>query len=108
MKKIDLSKAMLKNKNCLGFIWRFKSGRYGYQNDNDLGLDLEAIKGCQKYVKKIFIGKYYIYQVYGGFEDDGTGAGLATIKALLKDCHHFILPLTSHEKRLVEKYYGGF
>ena len=106
MKKINLAKAMLKNKNCLGFIWRFKNGRYGYQNDNDLGLDLEAIKGSQRYVKKIFIGKYYIYQVFGGFEDDGTGAGLKTTIALLKNCHSVLFTLTKREQRLCDNYYN--
>jgi len=105
MKSVDLSKVLRKNINCIGFIWRFKSGRYGYQNVNDLGLFLEELKGKQKYVKKIYIGQYYVYQVRGGWEDDGTGAGLATIKALLKACYPLDFTLTKHEKKLKEKYY---
>ena len=105
MKTINLAKALYKNKNCLGFVWRFKNGRYGYQNTNDLGLCLDEVDFKQKYVKKIYIGRYYVYQVRGGYDDDGTGAGLKTIIACLKACYSWTFKLTEHEQKLADKYF---
>ena len=109
MKRVDLAKAMWKNKNCIGFVWRFNNGKYGFQNDNDLGLDLEAISGKQPYVKKIYIGKYYVYQMRGGYEDTrGEGVSLKMALTLLKDMHSVLFTLTKQEQRLVDRYWGQF
>ena len=109
MKKVNLAKALTKNKGCLGFIWRFSNGRYGYQNDNDLGLDVDELNCETIYVKKIyFTKKDYAYQIRGGFMDDGTGVGYKTVLALLKECHEFYLPLTKHEKMLTTRYWNQF
>lgn len=109
MKQIDLAKALCENKKCIGFVWRFSNGRYGYQNDNDLGLCLDDIAGKQRYIKKISFGRgYYAYQIVGGFEDDNTGVGFQTMKALLKETHEHILPLSKHEKMLTKRYWKQF
>lgn len=105
-KKISLKAAVLNYKYCLGFIWRLNNGLYDYQNDNDLGLDVDELKGLQK-VTKIYIDKkYYIYQLKGVYEDEGNGEDLATIKAVLKDCHSNIFKLTPTEKKLSDKYFN--
>lgn len=111
-KQINLAHAMCKNQNCYGFIWRFSNGKFGYQNDNDLGLDLEAIGGKQPYVKKIKVdNKHYVYQMFGGFEDDGSGVSFKTALALLRECHKGCLgnaPLTKQEQNLCKKYWAQF
>ena len=107
-KKINLAKA-INNKNCLGFVFRFKNGRWYYQNDNDLGLDLEGIDFEQPLVKKIYVYKrFYVYQVRGGYEDTEIEKGVTfgTMLALAKECHHHFIPLTEREEKTLKLYWG--
>ena len=107
MKKVNLAHAMLHNKNCYGFIWKYSNGKYGYQNDNDLGLDLDPINFSQSYIRKVFVdNKHYVYQLRYGASDDGRGTSLKTVCALLKECH--AQPLTSSELLLTERYWSQF
>ena len=106
---INLARALRKNKNCYGFVWRFSNGKFGYQNDNDLGLDLTELGSEQPYIKKIHLRPNqpeYVYQLIGGWEDDGTGVPLTTTKALLLQCH--CDELTKREKRLCTNYWRRF
>lgn len=106
MKSINLAKAILRNKNCLGFVWKTIYGKYEVQNDNDLGLDLEIINAPLKYTKKVFIGKYYFYVMYGYMSEATTGVTLNMAKLLLKECHSALFNLTAQEQKRLEKYYG--
>ena len=109
IKTINLAKALLKNKNCLGFICKFTNGKYFYQNDNDLGLDLDALNQKIEYKRKIYLyERYYCYLIVDGGEDDGLGMDLGTAKALLKECHKHTIPLTKREEKLCEKYWKQF
>lgn len=108
-KKINLAKALTNNKCCLGFIFRFSNNSWFYQNDNDLGLDLDGIDLLQPYIKKIYIYKrYYVYQMVGGYEPSPNEpkASYKTVIALLKECHKHIIPLTKQEEELCRKYWG--
>ena len=107
-KKINLAKA-IHNKNCLGFVFRFKNGRWYYQNDNDLGLDLESIDFEQPLVKKIYIYKrFYVYQVRGGYEPTpvDTNATYKEMVALVKECHRHFIPLTEKDEKYIKRYWG--
>ena len=109
MKTVNLYKALCNNKHCYGFIWRFSNGKFGYQNDNDLGLDHDGIDMRLRYVKKVKLrpfGREYVYQMVCGAEDDGTGAPLKTVKALLLQCH--CKELTPQEESLCNRYWNRF
>ena len=109
MKKINLAKS-INNVNCLGFVFRFKNGRWYYQNDNDLGLDLESIDFEQPLVKKIYIYKrFYVYQVRGYNTDPlpaDTNATYSQMIALAKECHRHFIPLTEKDNKILKKYWG--
>lgn len=109
MKKINLARALCYNVNCRGFIWKFSDGTYGYQNDNDLGLDLTELGFSQPYKRKVFLRPHsrdYVYEIEGCYDPDDTGAPLNTIKALLLECHG--RELTPKEARLCKKYWDQF
>ena len=109
MKKINLAMALCKNQNCLGYIVQFSNGKCAYQNDNDLGLDLDAINELIEYEKKIFAYKrYYIYFINSDLEDDGTGIDLELAIALLKECHKDFIELTSQEQKMCDDYWKQF
>lgn len=107
MKK-NLAKTMTKERNCYGYLVRFSNGRYTYQNDNDLGLDLDAIDVVCS-VEKLKCGKGFVYKIRNERGcvpiDDGTGVPFKTALALLKECHEFYDPLTKEEKAICEKYW---
>lgn len=107
-KKINLAK-VINNKNCLGFVFRFKNGRWYYQNDNDLGLDLESIDFEQPLIKKIYIYKnYYVYQVRGCSDASvaDANATYAQLIALIKECHRHFIPLTKQDEKHLRNYWG--
>lgn len=108
-KKVNLARAIVKNKNCLGFITPFNNGKFAYQNDNDLGLDLEGID-CEVEATKVYIYKrLYAYLLCDSdIEDDGTGVDFEMAKLLLKECHKHFIPLTSQEEKKCEEYWKGF
>ena len=109
-KKVNLAKALCNNKNCLGFITRLNNGKHIYQNDNDLGLDLEGLDFKAPYEKKIYLYKrYYCYYFVEDLDDErGDGVDLETAKALLKECHGRFTPLTDEEKEICDKYWEQF
>ena len=108
-KKINLAKAISKNANCLGYIVEFNNGKCTYQNDNDLGLDMDAINSPVVYKDKIYLYKrYYAYHIVDDIEDDGTGIDLELAKALLKECHKHFIPLTEDEEKKCENYWKQF
>lgn len=107
-KMINLAK-VIDNKNCFGFVFRFKNGRWFYQNDNGLGLDLESINFEQPLIKKIYVYKrYYVYQVRGGYEPTpaDTNATYKEMISLIKECHRNIIPLTKKDEKRLRKYWG--
>ena len=109
MKTVNLAKALCKNKNCWGFIFKSDSGRYLYQNDNDLGLDLEGLNNKAPYIKKIYIvGRYYAYLMKDQGGEDDAATDLKTAKALLHECHDHVVELTPREKKLVYNYWMQF
>lgn len=110
MKKVNLVKALCDYKYCIGYVWQVSKGKYEYQNDNDLGLDLESIKGLISYNKKVYVGNgYYFYVMRGIWGDDNSnGVTLNMAKLLLKECHSTLFTLTEREKKRLEKYWGQF
>ena len=109
MKKVNLAKAMLKNKKCIGFAYQTSKGHYDIQNDNDLGLDLEGIDSMQPYNKKVYVGNgHYFYVMRGlwGKSDSEVTLSMATI--LLKECHPHLFTLTEREKARAKKYWSQF
>ena len=114
MKKVNLAKAIWKNKKCLGYAWQMVKGKYEYQNDNDLGLDFESINGLLPYNKKVYVGNgYYFYVMRGiwGNEKDKAANAWVTlnmVKILLKECHSALFTLTKREQTLAKKYWGNF
>lgn len=113
-KMVNLAKAVLINKKCLGYCWQMSKGKYEYQNDNDLGLDLEGINCVQRYNRKIYIGNgYYFYVMWGIWgdkcdKDYVNWVSLKMVSLLLKECHKHILPLTKKEQKKCEKYWKQF
>ena len=108
MKTVNLAKALTNNKNCWGFIYPKNDHNYEYQNDNDLGLDLEALDWPVPYIKKIFIkNRYYVYLLAEGDNEEG-GVPLETAKALLHECHEHVVPLDAEERRLCQEYWSQF
>lgn len=108
-KKVNLAKALMDNKNCLGYIIRFNNGKCAYQNDNDLGLDLEGLDHPTPYDRKIYLHKrYYCYYLVGDYDDDGSGVDLEMAELLLKECHDHFIPLTDEEKKKCEEYWKQF
>ena len=112
MKKINLAKALCNNKKCIGYAWKIGKNRYDYQNDNDLGLDLECINCELEYSKKIYVGHgYYFYLMKEyWYEENGDTIPptLSMVTLLLKECNKHILPLTPREERRLAKYWGRF
>lgn len=110
MKKVNLAKALCKNKMCIGYVWQVAKGKYDIQNDNDLGLDLELINGEMSYNKKVYVGNgYYFYVMRGIWGDDKTqGVTLNMAKLLLKECHSTLFKLNKHEQKRLAKYWGQF
>lgn len=109
MKTVNLAKALTKNSNCWGFIYPVANDLYQYQNDNDLGLDVEALDGPAYYIKKVFItGRYYAYLLLQGNEYVEDGVPLETVKALLHECHKYWIPLTPEEEKLCKEYWDQF
>ena len=109
MKIVNLAKALTKNSNCWGFIYPVANGLYQYQNDNDLGLDLEALDGPAYYIKKVFItGRYYAYLLLQGNEYVEDGVPLETVKALLHECHKHWIPLSTEEENLCKEYWAQY
>lgn len=114
IKKVNLAKACCENKKCLGYAWQMTKGKYEYQNDNDLGLDLEGIDCLLPYNKKVYVGNgYYFYVMRGkwGSEEDKTSNAWVTLKMvaiLLKECHSALFTLTPREQARANKYWGQF
>lgn len=110
MRKVILAKALTKNKNCWGYIFPTEDGLYDYQNDNDLGLDVESLDEPLQYTQKVYIvGRYYAYLISaeeGVGQEEGTP--LETIKALLHKCHEHVTPLTTREEQLCKAYWARF
>lgn len=109
MKKVNLSIAVSKNKKCLGYCYQMKKGKYEYQNDNDLGLDLDAINCFQTYNKKIYLENgYYIYVLRGIWGDETSeGMSLNLVKLSAKECHPHLFKMTEQEKKKLNKYEKG-
>ena len=106
VKKVNLAKAV-QNKKCLGYCWQMTKGKYEYQNDNDLGLDLDAIDCLLPYNKKVYVGNgYYFYVmrgIWGEPDIETVSVSLYMVGLLLKECHR--LPLTNKEQKLIEKHW---
>lgn len=108
MKTVNLAKALWKNKNCWGYIYPKADNTYEYQNDNDLGLDLESIDCRVPYIKKIFIkNRYYVYLLAEG-DDTEKGLPLELTKALLHECHKHVVPLDKEEEIMCQEYWSLF
>ena len=108
-KEVNLAKALQKNRNCWGFIYPVADGLYQYQNDNDLGLDLEPLDHPIYYTKKVFIaGRYYAYLLLQGDEECEDGVTLSLAKLLLQECHKHIIPLTPDQKKVCDSYWSQF
>lgn len=109
IKKINLAKAV-QNKKCLGYCWQMTKGKYEYQNDNDLGLDLDAINCLLPYNKKVYVGKgYYFYVMRGIWGNENIEINAMTlnmVKLLLKECHSHIFTLTKAEQNKLKRYWG--
>lgn len=106
--KINLAMALCKNLNCFGYIIMFNNGKCTYQNDNDLGLDFDAINVLVE-CKKVFIYKrYYAYVIEDNIDDDGTGIDFDMAILLLKECHKHIVPLTEEENKKCEEYWKKY
>ena len=110
MNKVNLAKAMTKNKKCLGYVWRVGKNLYEYQNDNDLGLDLESINMPIAYNKKVYVGNgYYFYVMRGNWAyDNANGVSLSMATLLLKECHSWLFDLTPKEIKTLQNYWGQF
>lgn len=109
IKKINLAYALCKNSNCLGFIIQYPNGKCIYQNDNDLGLDLDGINYLVEYKEKLFLYKrHYVYFLEENGDDDGKGVDLELAKALIKECHNDFIPLTPEEQKLCDDYWKSF
>ena len=112
-KKVNLAKAILNNHKCLGYCWQVKKGGYQYQNDNDLGLDMDALDCVSRYTKKVYVGDgYFFYVMYGLWEDniniEPYHVSLKMVGTLLKECHPHLFQLTEKEKRLTQKFWAQF
>ena len=108
-KTINLARAMLHNSKCLGYAWQMTRGKYDYQNDNDLGLDLDAINGKMPYNKKVYVGGgYYFYVMRGLWGESHTATTLKMVAILLKECHSALFTLTPREQKRADKYWGQF
>ena len=109
VKKVNLAKAV-QNKKCLGYCWQMTKGKYEYQNDNDLGLDLDAIDCHLPYNKKVYVENgYYFYVmrgIWGEPENETLGVSLYMVKLLLKECHSHIFTLTEKEQKRLKKHWG--
>ena len=110
MNKVNLARAICKNKKCIGYVWKVGKNLYEYQNDNDLGLDLESINQELRYNKKIYVGKgYYFYEMYGRWDyDQANGVSLKMATLLLKECNKHILELTEQEQKILKEYWEQF
>lgn len=109
MKKVNLAKAVQKNKKCIGYAWQTTKGHYDIQNDNDLGLDLDSIDGKVRYNKKVYVDNgYYFYVMYGLWGATDTQVTLSMAKILLKECHSALFTLTEKEQARARKYWGQF
>ena len=110
IKKINLARVMRENTKCIGYCWQMRRGKYEYQNDNDLGLDLEAIDCLLPYTKKVYVGSGYYFYVMRGIwgEDSNTATTLKMVAILLKQCHSRLFKLTSREQKRADKYWGQF
>lgn len=108
MKTVNLAKALWKNKNCWGYVYPMANDTYEYQNDNDLGLDLEGIDCQIPYIKKIFIkNRYYVYLLAEG-DDTEEGLPLKTVLTLLHECHQHVVPLDAEEKKICDEHWSQF
>ena len=107
LREVNLAKALCKNLNCWGYIYKVGDG-YQYQNDNDLGLDLEPLNQPVPYIKKIYItGRYYAY-LLSEKAVEGEPLSLELVKALLHECHKHVVELNQKEKDLVYNYWLPF
>ncbi len=107
-KKVNLARVIQKNKKCLGFAFRVGKNRYEYQNDNDLGLDLEGCDCIQRYNRKIYVGNgYYYYLMWGNFEGDikSEGVTLSMVTLLLKECHSQLFSFNKREQNRLDRYW---
>lgn len=110
MNKVNLAKAITKNKKCIGYVYRVGKNLYEYQNDNDLGLDLESIDLSLTYNKKVYVGKgYYFYVMRGNWAyEQAQGISLDMATLLLKECHKHIFDITPSEQKKLDEYWGQF
>lgn len=110
MKQVNLAKAITKNKKCIGYVWKVGKNLYEYQNDNDLGLDLECIDMPMTYNKKVYVGNgYYFYVMRGNWEyENANGVSLSMATLLLKECHKYLFDFTKQELKKLEQYWGQF
>ena len=104
-------KRLFNTKDCWGWACKASntSNKYMWQNDNDLGLICEDLNFPIYITKKVEIikGKYlYLFSYGSNVGGDGTECTLATIKALIKECHKSFCELTNREKTLCKKYWG--
>ena len=110
MKQVNLAKALTKNSKCLGYCWQVSKGKYEYQNDNDLGLDLDSINCLIPYNKKVYVGNGYYFYVMRGIwgHDNAQGVTLSMVKLLLKECHSWYFDIPKREHNRLKKYWGQF
>lgn len=109
VKKVNLAKAV-QTKKCIGYCWQTTKGKYEYQNDNDLGLDLDAIDCLLPYNKKVYVGNgYYFYVMRGLWGNESVETydlTLNMVTLLLKECHPHLFTLTPREERKLQRYWG--
>ena len=113
-RKCRLLNQLRDNPLCVGFAWEASpgSGKYEYQNDNDLGLDADGLEGVVIEAEKIPLGDGRYMLLDSSFAGDGEGseraADLDTVKALLKECHPHLFKLTEEEAALCRAYWARF
>ena len=110
----NLAHALGEDPLCLGVAWRVRPGEdlWNYQNDNDLGLDLEGYDEAggieAERLTADEAGHYIIIDEAFGDMEDGAAAPLNTVVALLKECHPTLFKLTPAEQKLCDDYWGRF
>lgn len=96
--RIDLAYALREDPLCLGVAWRIRgeSDLWDWQNDNDLGLDLD---GCDEAgpieAEKLVVseeGHYVILDEGGEWPEEKEGVPLTEAIACLKRCHPYLFP----------------
>ena len=110
----SLEQCLMDDPLCMGVAWECRkgSGLYNYQNDNDLGLDVDGIEGVLINAERLPLGDqgHYMLLDLENCQDmeDGAATDLDTVKALLKECHPTLFHLNDDEQTLCKAYWARF